>query len=212
LTINKGNGHCPNIAFSAVEIAAREIVLVVNGADYEKGAMRPTDRTHRENYITRASKKKKWFDKAEDLLHAAYLLEPDVEAIYQSWRQDGQVQDTPVLREGVVEVYLMLVGCAFENLLKGVHVRRFARGHKGNRISKPELPKLLKTHDVFSLAEGLSLHLNSLEADLLKRLKEIIVWRGRYPVPTTYTDIRPFQMGTNDLRIAKGLAAKFRRR
>ena len=122
------------------------------------------------------------------------------------------MQDTPVLREGVVEVYSMLVGCAFENLLKGVHVRRFARGHKGNRISKPELPKLLETHDVFSLAEGLSLHLNSLEADLPKRLKEIIVWRGGYPVPTTYTDIRPFKMGTNDLKIAKGLAAKFLRR
>ena len=35
---------------------------------------------------------------------------------------------------------MMLVGCAFENLLKGVYVRQLTRGQKGNRISMPELP------------------------------------------------------------------------
>jgi len=170
----------------------------------KKPPPRPTDRPYRETYIIRASDKKTWIDKAEDLLHAASFLEPEVEKIYRSWKTrvnllpNDQLSDTPIIREGIVEVYLMLVGCAFENLLKGVLVRRLTRGKKGNRISEPELPQPLKTHDVLSLAKELKLKLLSRqEVDLLKRLEEIIVWRGRYPVPKTYSAIRRFRLGTS---------------
>jgi hypothetical protein len=160
-----------------------------------------------------------WIDKAEDLLHAASFLEPEVEKIYRSWKKqlgisnavpNGQSTETPI-REGVVEVYFMLVGCAFENLLKGALVRRLTRGKKGNLISEPELPGPLKTHDVLSLAQELKVKLLSRrEVDLLKRLEEIILWRGRYPVPTAYSHIAPFKSATSDLTIAKGLVAKFK--
>jgi hypothetical protein len=183
-----------------------------------KPPIRPTDRPYREAYIKRASDKRTWISKADDLLHAASFLEPEVEKIYRSWKRqvnllpNNQPTETPINREGIVEVYLMLVGCAFENLLKGALVWRLTRGKKGNRISEPELPGPLKTHDVLSLAEELKLKLLSRrEVDLLKRLKEIIVWRGRYPVPTEYSQIVPFQKGTSDLTIAKGLVAKFKR-
>jgi hypothetical protein len=172
--------------------------------------VRPNDRPRRDAYIKKVSDKKRWINKADDLLRAASLLEPEVECIYRTWSPDAQLPD-PAIREGVLEVYFMLVGYAFENLLKGVHVRRLTRGQKGNLISQAELPGLLKKHDVLWLAKQLKLDLNSLEVDLLKRLKEVIVWRGRYPVPTSHSEILPFRSGTNDLTLAKGLVAKFRR-
>jgi hypothetical protein len=76
-------------------------------------------------------------------------------------------------RPGLVEVYWMLVGCAFENLLKGVLVRQLTRGKKGNRISEPELPENLRTHDILSLMEMLNLKvsLSRQERDLPKPIE-----------------------------------------
>jgi hypothetical protein len=185
-------------------------------AENEGNPPRRKDRTYREIYITRVSDKKNWVSKAEDLLHAASFLESQVEKIYRSWKMQANLlpsdRPTETIREGIVEVYWMLVGCAFENLLKGALVRRLARGKKGNRISEPKLPKELNTHDVRSLVEELKLKfLTRQEVDLLKRVEEIIAWRGRYPVPTTYTAIRAFRLGTRDLATAKRLVDRFRR-
>jgi hypothetical protein len=186
----------------------------------DKLTVRPTDRPQRDAYMQRASNKKNWVDKAHDLLQAASFLKPLVEKIYRSWKKeqgisselpDGQSTQTPITRQGIVEVYMMLVGCAFENLLKGAYVRRLTRGQKENRILEPELAEQLKTHNVLSLAQKLQLDLNPLEINLLKRLKETIVWRGRYPVPIEHTQITTFMRYTNDLATVEGLVAKLKK-
>jgi hypothetical protein len=138
--------------------------------------------------MERASNKKQWIAKADDLLAAASILKPEVAKIYRSQKEelgissplpDDQSTETPITRKGIVEVYMMLVGCAFENLLKGVYVRQLTRGQKGNRILTPELPKKLIGHDLVWLVQQLGLEedLTSLQINLLKRLKETVVWR-----------------------------------
>ena len=162
--------------------------------------------------MERASNKKQWIAKADDLLAAASILKPEVEKHYRSWKNESI--ETPITRDGIVEVYMMLVGCAFENLLKGVYVRQLTRGQKGNRILTPELPKALIGHDLMWLVQQLGLEedLTSLQINLLKRLKETIVWRGRYPVPTKHTEmITKFRKSTNDLATVEGLVAKFKK-
>jgi hypothetical protein len=178
----------------------------------------PTDKKRQDLYTRRTSSKTSWIDKADDLLHAASFLEPAVEKAYRSWKKQlgisdalsqGDPTETPVIRDGIVEVYFMLVGYAFENLLKGLLVRRIAR-EKGGAAFKAKLPKSIQTHNVFCLAEELSIQLQPREAGLLMRLEEIIVWRGRYPAPTEYSDLIPFRMDTNDLAVAKVLGGKIR--
>jgi hypothetical protein len=59
---------------------------------------RQKDRTYREIYITRASDKKAWVSKVEDLLHAASFLESEVECP-ESFLGDGyqiRVMGNPV--------------------------------------------------------------------------------------------------------------------
>jgi hypothetical protein len=186
----------------------------------DKASVRPTDRTQRDAYMQRASNKKNWIDKGDDPLQAASLLKPHVERFYQSAKKeteivselpDGKSTKTPAIREGVIEVCMLLFGCAFENLLKGAFVRQLTRGQKENRILKPKLPKQLKTHDVLSLAEKLGLDLNRLEINLLKRLTETIVWRGRYPIPIEHTQVKKFVTYSGDLTTVEGLIGKFRK-
>ena len=133
--------------------------------------------------MAKASNKKYWIAKADDLLAAASILKPEVEKLYRSWgeEEDAQSTETPLTRQGVVEVYMMLVGCAFENLLKGVYVRQFTRGKKGNLIPTPKLPKELNGHNLVWFAQELQLHLNSLQTNLLERLEETIRLARKIP-------------------------------
>ena len=183
--------------------------------------MRPTDRSKRDAYIKKASNKKAWIAKADDLLAAASILKPEVEKIYRSQKEklgisselpDGQPTDTSLMREGIVEVYMMLVGCAFENLLKGVYVRQLTRGKKGNLILTPKLPKELAVHNLVWFAQKLTLDLSSQQINVLERLEETIVWRGRYPVPIEHTKlITKFMTYTGDLATVAGLIAKLKK-
>jgi hypothetical protein len=74
-----------------------------------KPSVRPTDRSKRDAYIQRASDKKQWIEKAEDLLSAASFLKPEVEKIYRSQKErlglsselpNGRSSETPIGREG----------------------------------------------------------------------------------------------------------------
>ena len=63
--------------------------------------MRPTDRPKRDAYMEKASNKKAWIAKADDLLAAASILKPEVEKHYRSWKEESA--ETPLMREGIVE-------------------------------------------------------------------------------------------------------------
>jgi hypothetical protein len=160
----------------------------------------------RKVYINRVSDKQQWFYKADGLLHAASFLKAEVQRFYDCLqRPPDQVDIQAISDDRLVEVYFMLVGCAFENLLKGVHIQRL----KTSPIKGPKLPPEIKTHNVLCLAQKLGMKLGKREEDLLKRL-EVVVARGRYPVPTDYSQIIPFGKKPDDLKIAESLLAKLK--
>lgn len=73
---------------------------------------------------------------------------------------------------------LMLYGYAVENLLKGLYV-----------LSKPRLTPgglgSLKSHHLISLAQFCGLTLTNEESALLEKLREVVLWQGRYPLSTS---------------------------
>jgi hypothetical protein len=166
------------------------------------------ERLQRNTYIDRVSDKQQWFYKADGLLHAASFLKAEVQRFYDCLQRPPDQVDIQAIRDDrLVEVYFMLVGCAFENLLKGVHIQRL----KTTPIKGPKLPPEIKTHNVLCLAQKLGMKLGRREEDLLKRLEITVVWRARYPVPTDYSQIIPFVEKPDDLRIAESVLAKLRK-
>jgi hypothetical protein len=51
----------------------------------KKNEATPTDRLQRDAYRRRISDKNNWFEKADDFLHGASFLKPEVEKIYGVW-------------------------------------------------------------------------------------------------------------------------------
>jgi hypothetical protein len=78
----------------------------------------------------------------------------------------------------------------------------------------PELPRELNGHNLMWFVQQLGIEedLTSLQKHLLKRLKETIVWRGRYPVPNKHTEMMTkFMTYTGDLATVEELVAKFKK-
>jgi hypothetical protein len=88
-------------------------------------------------------------------------------------------------RINIGPTYLMLVGFAVENFLKGIYV-----------ISNPEIiknDKLIKLnrHDLLQLFNELHFETTIEEKDLIERLEEFILWIGRYPIPSKFERLVP---------------------
>ena len=133
------------------------------------------ERLQRKTYIDRVSDEQQWFYKADGLLHAASFLKAEVQRFYDCLQRPPDQVDIQTIRDDrLVEVYFMLVGCAFENLLKGVHIQRL----KTTPIKGTKLPPEIKTHNVLCLAQKLGMKLDRREEDLLHRLEVVVIWRG----------------------------------
>jgi hypothetical protein len=83
---------------------------------------------------------------------------------------------------GLVHSAMLLLGLAFENLLKSIYV-----GQNPSLVTRDRLNPVGGRsdggHNLRKLASALTA-LESDEADLLTRLQEHVVWAGRYPIPT----------------------------
>jgi hypothetical protein len=80
---------------------------------------------------------------------------------------------------------MMLTGFALENAIKGVLLKRWPElGKKGRMPRWPggghDLPRLFEEAGV-SVSEG--------ERDVLQRLTEFVMWRGRYTLPQRMKDM-----------------------
>jgi len=74
----------------------------------------------------------------------------------------------------------MLAGLAIENLAKGLWILENAE-----RVISGRLPPELKSHErTIELLRGAKAPLTASERAFLRKLKELVVWEGRYPVPT----------------------------
>jgi len=120
-----------------------------------------------------------WVEQAEALKIAA-------EPVLRSLRNviNEPTVDVRLEKMAYVRGYMLLMGCAFENLLKAIAAAKGklsinpnldltnVSGHKGG-------------HSLLSIAIDLGLALSDDEKDYLARLEEYVWWGGRYPVPRT---------------------------
>jgi hypothetical protein len=93
-----------------------------------------------------------------------------------------------VLQLGLVRSAMLLVGLAFENLLKGVAVSRRLLIVPHSSLSDPQEKLKWKTslrgatgHDLLSMSHSLNLSLTVPQEELLKRTSAYVKWAGRYP-------------------------------
>ena len=124
-----------------------------------------------------------WVSKADDLLSAAALLEPQVKAV---WSRRLSTPEKPVvesLRDGTIDVHLMLVGFAIESLLKAVVVREKQSELRKEVGTTGRCADRLRTHSLVRLAAIARLEVSLEEEGLLRKLSRATVWSGRYPVP-----------------------------
>lgn len=172
----------------------REIFFKIRDAASEAHA-----RVYCENYDLLARYIPLWRNKAEALKRGADIIldtiKEDCESI-QSNREYLQtvdrndenlhVKDLEDLEEDLRyrestdlnSTYLLLAGFALENVLKG-----FCLLKHPDLIDREKFDRRLKTHNLPWIAEKLHLELAEAESQLLDRLRQAIIWGGRYPIP-----------------------------
>lgn len=165
-----------------------------------------------------------WFRSADELIEAMQLLEPNVERFWQhshsiflgfdqtSGARSNQPQPSGVPpKHSLINQHMMLAGFAIENLCKGYLVGRLSRSEQRKVEEQGVLPKSLSGHDLQKLIGQVGMRVSEPEQDLLKRMADAVVWRGRYPSATTHEQIRPFPQMGSDIRNIKTLLRKLRR-
>lgn len=158
------------------------------------------DYVYRSNYESKAFWYVHWISKARDLYESARMLEPALEAIWDSYRSRAQNTGTTILPDYYNGTYFMLISFAFENLLKAALVSRNSFQYKQQFRLTGKFPSELKGHDLLKLARLLNLTILQQEEDLLRRLTRGATWFGRYPIPLKYTEmsgIEKFSDGSN---------------
>lgn len=146
------------------------------------------DHVYASNYRSTLLSGQQWLIQANALLHAADLLDPEVRNVWQhnmAWLKDQTLrpQSTAIFR-----IHFMLIAFAVENLLKGAIVTG-ATSHVRDEFERTgKLPGVLKSHDLFELAQKVSFGKSREDEDMLRRLSRAAIWSGRYPVPIDFRD------------------------
>lgn len=82
----------------------------------------------------------------------------------------------------------MLAGLAIENLCKGYLVTRLSLEEKA-KLEEGRLPKRLDQHKITNLVSETGLQTSDVENELLRRVEDSVRWLGRYPAPTSATQM-----------------------
>jgi len=131
-------------------------------------------------------------------LEYAYGMKMAAEPVLQGFLE---ILNEPQTRSGIrlkklayLEAYMLLIGFAFENLLKAIAVKRglITVGGKGLKFDSSLTGKRARAgHGLTEIACTLQLQLTPEEQKHLKRIEEFSYWAGRYPIPkelSTYVD------------------------
>lgn len=122
-----------------------------------------------------------WIKKAEELLAAAQMLEPEVKKHWDVCLSNLIDRTNIHVPTDLQGPYFMLIAYALENLCKAALIRE-SKEKLRNKIVK-QLPKKLEGHNLLDLVNKIELPIDVQEEGLLVRLSHNSVWAGRYPVP-----------------------------
>jgi hypothetical protein len=156
---------------------------------------------------------KAWFRIADELEAAMKLLEPQIERLWECLRADAGVVEKkdsePSPKHSLINVHLMLAGVAIENQCKGYLAGRLSPKAKED-VKAGKLPKKLNTHVILKLVRSTGMTFSNREKDLLDRIGEAVIWRGRYPSPIYHEKIVPFAQWGDDVGRIKTFLQKLR--
>lgn len=142
---------------------------------------------YEEYYSNICNNSNEWYSLAVTLKRATKPLEENLKKLMELCAADDSSEEYYSLYLEA-HVYYMLWGYSIENLLKAIIVKKNSEDDK-KVISK--LPTVIKSHDLLKLVE--SAHVSYLSRDypdILSKLKECIIWYGRYPVPISARDYK----------------------
>ena len=132
-------------------------------------------------FSERLTDTKLWIEKADELISAANLLEPEVLKYWSEIKiENNRIVSIPN-RKNVQEAYFLLIAYALENFLKALLIHQNQKTLKGRLLQK--LPGYLNKHDLVQLASKIRFKIDVFEEEFLRRLSRFSVWAARYPVP-----------------------------
>jgi hypothetical protein len=147
-----------------------------------------------------------WIAAADRLTAAMAVLEPGLEDWARRVRDsNGEVW---TVEEGGLLVYMMLGGLAVENLCKG-HLATVLTSKERTEIEQGQLPPRFN-HKALSLFRLTGVAPYPGDENLLERVEQIVVWRGRYPVPKSSERRGPTWDSTSDTERIRVLIARLR--
>jgi hypothetical protein len=122
-----------------------------------------------------------WLAQAKQLKMAADAILP---ALREAFTIPPALPGAQDKRFAFFHSYMLLIGLAFENLIKGILIGRDTTLVNRNRIESGILSR-----GGHGITDGVKqiLDLNSNESQLLKHVEEYLFWAGRYPLPLKST-------------------------
>lgn len=110
-------------------------------------------------------------------------LDPDIDDISLLYTLDDYSIHLPSCT-AIVPVYMMLMGLAIENIIKGIYIGRKIKKLDSKIINDFNLENFgVKGHNAPKLIDELEIDLAASERSLLEDATEHLVWAARYAVP-----------------------------
>ncbi|MHA0858096.1 hypothetical protein [Paenibacillus sp. CMAA1364] len=127
--------------------------------------------------------KDSWHLKANDLFGAANILKERIQQEFEEIIDQNSSELRIIINStNLPSSYFLLVGFAFENLLKGIFISR----EPHNQESIKKMFKL--GHNLLELTRYLQIDLTINEEEIINRLTNYLLWDGRYPTPKKEND------------------------
>ncbi|MCX6009875.1 MAG: hypothetical protein NTW48_07600 [Chloroflexi bacterium] len=138
-----------------------------------------------------------WVEKADDMLEASRVLEPQLRRYWsvvltnaQQGKYDKGGEHPDVPPPNLHGSYFILVSYALENLFKALIIRERSDEISSQFLQTGRLPRLINEHNLVKLSEEAKMKMDIKEEDILTRLSRQSKWKSRYPVPVELHDIR----------------------
>lgn len=124
-----------------------------------------------------------WLDNSEKLKLSADIIHNELQksvGIFLNGEKDYNNEDKI---QALWNTYYLLIGHAFENLIKGLSIESNRQLKSFNEIFNIHWKKNNSGHGISKIAQDNIMDLTNKEIEILEKLETYILWAGKYPLP-----------------------------